>query len=513
MTPASYRIARRSFLRGAAAAPLLLPLLRNIEARAQGNAAPLRFLVIRRPVGTNLDLWRPALNATSDSFTLPSLSAPFAPVQSRMVMIDGVNVVCASRSGGYAGTNTNEGQTVALMTGQPTLGVIGQQDHVAGGRSIDQIFLDQSPLLGGMSSPTRTRVGSLQLAGDVRSDRDEVAPRVLSYRDPLPNVTDISRARQPMMPITQPAATYQLLFGGVGAGGSAGPRPSVLDFAQRDLARMRKIVPASETAKLDTFADSLRQLGGALAAAAACTPPAPPPMFAETGMGATAALAPAGGSQLKGVDYFDANDPNNHPHQTLGRLQLSLIRAAFLCDFARVATFSWASASSWVYFPVNMGGVQLSMPTFGPALPHHPPSHTTDASVRAWLDQIELFYSQQTSEFLQELAATPDVDGNSMLDNTVVAYVSDVTRSYDHEGRNLPFLLFGGKNTGLRGGRFLKVTDGPLMTLPSGSSTQQATGNRPTNDVWLALAAIFRVDLPSLGAPTQFTGPLPGLLG
>jgi hypothetical protein len=353
----------------------------------------------------------------------------------------------------------------------------------------------------------------LQLAGDVRSDRDEIAPRVLSYRDPLPNVTDISRARQPMMPITQPAATYQLLFGGVGAGGSAGPRPSVLDFAQRDLARMRKIVPASETGKLDTFADSLRQLRGTLAAAAACTPPAPPPMFAETGMGATALLAPEGGSQLKGVDYFDANDPNNHPHQTLGRLQLSLIRAAFLCDFARVATFSWASASSWVFFPVNMGGVQLSVPTFGPALPHHPPSHTTDASVRAWLDQIELFYSQQTSEFLQELAATPDVDGNSMLDNTVVAYVSDVTRSYDHDGRNLPFLLFGGKNTGLRGGRFLKVTDGPLMTLPSPAGSQPTTGNRPTNDVWLALAAIFRVDLPGLGDPTQFTGPLPGLIG
>jgi len=81
----SYKFSRRAFLRGCSASTLMLPLLRNIEARAQGNAAPLRFLVIRRPVGTNLDLWRPALNATSDSFTLPSLSAPFAPVQSRMV--------------------------------------------------------------------------------------------------------------------------------------------------------------------------------------------------------------------------------------------------------------------------------------------------------------------------------------------------------------------------------------------------------------------------------------------
>jgi hypothetical protein len=36
--------------------------------------------------------------------------------------------------------------------------------------------------------------------------------------------------------------------------------------------------------------------------------------------------------------------------------------------------------------------------------------------------------------------------------------------------------------------------------------------NRPTNDVWLALAPIFGVDLPTLGAPTQFTGPLPELV-
>ena len=506
MTPASYRIARRSFLRGAAAAPLLLPLLRNIEARAQGKPAPLRFLVIRRPVGTNLDLWRPALNATSDSFTLPVISAPFAPLQSRMVMIDGLTIVCATRAGTNTGTHSSEGQTVALMTGQPTLGLIGQQDHIAGGRSIDQIFLDQSPLLGGMNWPAPTRIGSLQLAADVRSDRDEIAPRVLSYRDPLPNVTDLGLARQPMLPITQPATTYQLLFGSVSPGGPTGPRQSVLDFAQRDLARMRKIVPAGETGKLDMFADSLRQLAGTLATAS-CTQPARPPMIAETGVGATGQLAPPGGSRLRGVDYYDPNDPNNHPHQTLGRLQLSLIRAAFLCDFTRVATFSWASGTSWVVFPNKMGSAQLNAP--GPLLasPHYPLSELIDPSERPWLDQIEIFYAQQTAGFLQELAATPDVDGNSMLDNTVVAYVSEDTRASDHDSSNLPFLVFGGKNTGLRGGRFLKVTDGPLPTLVAGT-----TGNRPTNDVWLALAPIFRVDLPSLGAPTQFTGPLPGLI-
>ncbi len=50
----SYKFARRSFLRGAGGlAPLMLPLLRSIEARAAGAAAPLRLLVIQHPLGTN----------------------------------------------------------------------------------------------------------------------------------------------------------------------------------------------------------------------------------------------------------------------------------------------------------------------------------------------------------------------------------------------------------------------------------------------------------------------------
>ena len=69
-------------------------------------------------------------------------------------------------------------------------------------------------MLGGPASATRTAIGSLQLAADIRSDRDEVAPRVLSYLDPLPNEPDITRARQPLYPEMQPLAVFNRLFGG-----------------------------------------------------------------------------------------------------------------------------------------------------------------------------------------------------------------------------------------------------------------------------------------------------------
>jgi hypothetical protein len=520
----SYKMARRSFLRGCGgAAALLVPMLRSVEARAAGAAAPLRFLVIHHPLGTQIDRWRPAAAATTTTFTLPANSAPFAPLQSKMVMIDGLKIVAATRvQGGPDGANTHEGGIVALMTGQPTLGRIGQQDHAAGGASIDQIFLAKSPLLGGKGAPAanRTPFGSLQLAADIRSDRDEVAPRILSYLDPVPNQTNISQARQPLYPETQPLNVFSRIFGGPLPGGGTpadvtrlmAQKKSVLDFMRADLTRLRTLVPASETVKLDAQADAIRQLEATIQASLgvgggpACTKPTMPPSFQQTGTGAAGSLAPSGGSHLSGLDYYIPGDPNNHPHQTLGRLQLSMIRAAFACDLVRVATFMWSAGTNWVVFPGNFNGGQLAGNP--QSSPHHPPSHTTDVNTVSWLAQIDTWYALQTSQALQEFQSTTDSDGNSLLDNTVVSYVTEVGRAYDHDQRNVPYLVFGGKNTGVQGGKFLKVTDGHLPNVEGG------TGNRPTNDVWLALAPVFGItNMTGLGASTQYQGPLPGLIG
>jgi Protein of unknown function (DUF1552) len=526
----SYKIARRAFLRNCgASATMLLPLLRNMEARAQGKPAPLRFLVVHHPLGTQLgppangavDLWRPKLAATTSNYTLPAggASAPFAPLQSKMVMIDGLNIVAASRVGGITGDKTHEGGLVAIMTGQPILGLAPntQADFAAGGRSFDQLLLAQSPVLGGAASMTKTPFGSLQLAADIRSDRDEVAPRTMSYLDPLPNVTAIAQARQPLSPETQPINTYTRLFGM----GNSDPaksaallaqQKSVLDFASADLARLRTLAPTSESGKLDMFAESVRQLENTLSAGllpGACPQqPLPPPAVknAMSGTGAAGGLAPSGGTKLSGADYYDASDPNNHPHQMLGMQQLQMIQASFACDLVRVATFMWSPGTNWVVFPKTFQGATI--PNIGGnSTPEHPPSHSSDAGTLSWVAQIDQWYATQTSTALQQFDATTDFDGNSLLDNTVVVYISEVARAYDHDFRNVPYLVFGGKNTKIKGGQFIKVTDGHLSTDQGGMT------NRPTNDVWLALAPIFGVTLPSLGATTQYTGPLPGLVG
>jgi hypothetical protein len=139
------------------------------------------------------------------------------------------------------------------------------------------------------------------------------------------------------------------------------------------------------------------------------------------------------------------------------------------------------------------------------AAPHHAVAQSGDAATQSWLNQIDQFYSAATSTVLQEFATTPDIDGNMLIDNTIVVYVTEVARAYDSNQQNMPVIVFGGKNTRVKGGTFLKVQGGPLPTQNGG------TGNRPFNDLWLALAPVFGVSLASLGDPKQYTGPLPGV--
>ena len=532
----SYKFKRRSFLRACGgSAALLAPLLRSIEARAQGVKAPLRLLILHHPLGAapGLGSWRPNATATTTNFTLPFESAPFeaAGLKPYMAMVDGLNMVFATRSTDpnmNSGQNTHEGGMAVMMTGVPVLGRIGTQDHAAGGASIDQILLDNSPVLGGPTQTIKTPFHSLQLAADVRSDRDEVAPRALSYRPPLTGQTDLNKARQPMYPETQPLNIYKMVFGGsimtgIDPAQILAQKLSMLDYMRGDLARMQSLIPSSEKNRLAAHADaimqleaSIRQTYGSMTTTAVCTKPAMPPNYAEVSGKQTANNV---STDLSGVDYYIPNMPSSHPHLDLGLTQLRLIKTAFACDYVRVATFMWSAGTNWVVFPGTFQGSTIAGNL--QSTPHHPPSHAGDTATNNWLNQINAFYSNATAMALQEFVTQPDIDGGKLIDNTIIVYITEVARAYDHNQQNMPVIVFGGKNTGLKAGTFLKVTGGSLPPQTGGGS-----GNRPFNDLWLALMPKFGVDGSVLtnaintgtyktgisGAP-MYTGPLAGLFG
>jgi hypothetical protein len=485
-----YRYSRRAFLQRATAAALTAPLLYRIEARAQGKPEPRRLLVIHRAVGTVRDQWLPlgtpsqaatgnlVLNTgtgTRAAAAVGGVSAAFEPLRNKTTLIDGMDIIT---SGG--GERTHEGGMVAVMTGQPTTRKVGQEDHIAGGASIDQIFLDRSPWLSG------TRIPSLALGTDARSDRGEVSPRVLSYRPPPPGAIAEPGAlgpdAVPIFPTIEPLVAYTQLFGSVLSGElnqSATQltrlrteRRSLVDYLRADLGRLEGLVPASERPLIDAHVDAIRSLETSFNSAldlvsAGCTPPGAQP-------------------RSYGLAQTPANQSGQNPfHREIGLLQLAIIRTAFTCDLTRTATFMWSPGTNLVVFGGLYDGMRQEE--------HHLTSHDQSESKEHDLVAIERWYADRTVEALLEFDRVKVPDGSTLLDNTVVPYVSEVCRGYDHDFANAPFAVIGGGRLGIPGSRFYRA-DGP---------------NRPTNDLWLALAPAFDVELPTLGAQEQYTGGLP----
>lgn len=497
MSHRSYQHSRRSFLRGATALGLTLPLLERIEARAQGIAPPPRFLVIQRAVGTVREQWLPsgtpsqtaAGNLTLNAGTgnraaraVGGVTAAFAPLKAKTTIIDGLDVISAGPGGG--GSKTHEGGMVAIMTGQPTTRKVGQEDHKAGGASIDQIFFEKSPLLKG------TPTDSLYLGTDARADRNEVSPRVLSYRAPPPGAQPASGASAPdaipLYPEIEPSEVYTRIFGDLMPGQPGltpeqilqlrAERKSIIDYLRGDLSRLGTLVPASEKGLIDAHVEALKSLETSFNGA----------IDALGGTSNCEALMPPA---YYGVADAPANQAGQNPfHGVIGQLQLDIIRTAFACNLTRTATFMWSPGTNLVVF----GGLYDGMPQEE----HHLQSHSSAEGKEHDLVAIERWYADQTAAALLKFDEVLEADGSTLLDNTAVAYVTEVARGFDHDQANVPFAVIGGKNLGIPGDRFYKA-DGP---------------NRPTNDLWLALAPAFQVDLPTLGAEEQSSGALPNFL-
>ena len=106
---------------------------------------------------------------------------------------------------------------------------------------------------------------------------------------------------------------------------------------------------------------------------------------------------------------------------------------------------------------------------------------------------LQTAYNTLFAETLDLLAATPDADGSRMLDNTLVVFIRQM--GVNHNDRRLLWLLAGGANLGVRGGRYRRLNlDSPY---------------RFVNDLHVTLAHKMGVtDVESFGYEEQNRSPL-----
>ena len=126
------------------------------------------------------------------------------------------------------------------------------------------------------------------------------------------------------------------------------------------------------------------------------------------------------------------------------RTMLDLIALAFDADITRSVAFMLNREDGM--------GISDTFPLkLGLSATHHKLSHATDKDGQWQFAKYDRFLSQQLAYFFDRMDSYRDRDG-SVLDNTIVLYGSGASTT--HTPRNLPTLLVGGANMGLKHGTY-----------------------------------------------------------
>jgi hypothetical protein len=111
-------------------------------------------------------------------------------------------------------------------------------------------------------------------------------------------------------------------------------------------------------------------------------------------------------------------------------------------------------------------GDNRSLPEIGISEGHHDLSHhfNNDEKIQK-LTEIDRWYVTQFARFLQKLEDTKDVDGKSLLHNSMILYGSGNADGNRHTHSNLPLILAGAGGGGLRPGRYVQHGGKPMTNL------------------------------------------------
>jgi hypothetical protein len=131
------------------------------------------------------------------------------------------------------------------------------------------------------------------------------------------------------------------------------------------------------------------------------------------------------------------------------------LRLAFQTDSTRVATLLLAHDGS------NRSFSEIGVPEGHHDLSHH----FGNLEKIKKISTIDLFYATQLTAFLTTLRDTKDVDGNSILHNSMIVYGSGVADGNSHTHDNLPIVLAGGGGGAFAPGRFVKNGATPACNL------------------------------------------------
>ena len=386
---------RRKFLRDMGISTAALPFLSGLQSLYGGEVvAPLRkqrLIIVFSPNGTILEKFWPA--TMGEAFEIQPILAPLAPYRDRMMIVRGV-----SNKVRGDGDNHMRGMS-CLLTGIELLpgNIQGGADSPAGwagGISIDQEiknFLQSQ-------EHTRTRFGSLEY-GVAVPDRADPWTRMC-----------YAGANQPIAPIQDPNQMLGKLYGQMKGRETL---IGVLDGVQKELDRIATRLSPEDRAVAERHLSLVREMNGELE---------------------RQGQAKEVGHMVPEIDPDIELVNDNTPE--VSRIQIDLLINSLSVDMARVATLQYMRSVG-----------QARMNWLGVDEGHHGLSHEPDKNQDAQekLEKINTWFCGEVAYLTKRLAETPEpgVEGQSMLDNTLVVWTNELGKGNTHTLEDIPLVMIG----------------------------------------------------------------------
>ncbi|MFO0903772.1 MAG: DUF1552 domain-containing protein [Pirellulales bacterium] len=157
---------------------------------------------------------------------------------------------------------------------------------------------------------------------------------------------------------------------------------------------------------------------------------------------------------LPSISDSDRQRTNRDIPQTMAgdyfRTVYDLIVLAFQTDVTRVATFSLGGE-----------GDAFAIPEIGITESRHQLSHHGgDPGYMEKLTNYDTFAIEQFSYFLTRLSETKDLNGQPLIGSTMSLFGSGMSYGHSHGNANLPLVLAGGSDLGLKHGSHLDFNQG-----------------------------------------------------
>ena len=411
-------IPRRTFLRGLGASvslpvldAMLTPALGALSSR--GSSMPLRVGYVYSPNGIITEAWRPTI-AGADYEITPILE-PFAPYRDQLLVLTYLNNGESESVSGHVG-----GSSMFLTGTEPNKSL----SEIRANISVDQVFAKE---LG-----RETPLGSLQVC--IENAAELAGQSSGGYSSAYTNTISWSGPTTPLPMEHRPREVFERLFGDGGTDPEARRarierQKSILDFVKSDVERIKKQLGRVDSLKIDEFSDALRDVE----------------------------LRVQKAESKVDMELPEVERPVGIPeHEEHIRLMYDLLLLAFQTDTTRVFTYMVAREYS-----------ELVYTNLGHADPYHPLTHHRGNPERKQLAaEIDAYHATMFAEFLGKMRDTIEVDGSSLLDNSMIVYGAGLGDADVHSQWNVPIALLGGGRGTLKGGRHLVYDEGtPLANL------------------------------------------------